>query len=159
EEGTTNNTPANSFLQADPAKFVPVNADGSRAYGSFVSADAAGKLGRFLFYPEGLGDSASLSGAHFEFPAGASVSSPPGANPFQSSAGTFGRGSKDSAPLAAGVGAHTLNIDAVTPGNVATALGLPPGTPISLLFGNGAVSWLNGLLNGSGWSTLSLRPP
>ena len=158
-EGTVLETPASSFLQADVSKFVPVNADGSRAYGRFVSVDGSGLLGRFLFFPEGLGDAARVTGAHFDFPAGGSLRNLAGSTGIDFTAAQFFRGHQDSAPLSAGGGAHTLDVIDVTPVAVASALGLPGGTAQALLWNGLPMIWHDGALAETGWAGIKVRPP
>ena len=118
EEGTTVDSETRGFLLADPGRFVPVNPDGTLALGQFVPVDPAGNLGAFLLYPEGFAE--GTTGAHIEFPAGATLTDD---GRIQLTAATFHRGHNDDSPLSATSGTHTINPDAVTPGSVATAFG------------------------------------
>jgi len=158
-EGTVFETPGSSFLQADVSKFVPVNADGSRAYGQFVSVDGNGLLGHFLFFPEGLGDAARVTGAHFDFPPGGSLRNLAGTTGIDFTAAQFFRGHEDPAPLSAGGGSHTLDLVDVTPAAVAGALGLPGGSVLALLWNGLPMIWHDGALTETGWAGLKVLPP
>ncbi len=158
EDGLILDTPVQAFLLADPGRFVPLSPNGAPAHGEFVAIDASGRLAPFLFYPEGTGDATMRTGAHFEFAAGAALVSVNGGSQLEFSAGRFHRGHVDPTPLAASAGTHRLSIDDVTPGVVASALGLSSGTALDLFWGNLPVGWSDGALRELGWAGLRVRP-
>jgi len=158
DDGTTVDSETRGFLLADNSKFVPINADGNPGYGEFVSVDPSGGLGPFQFYPEGLGDIHLNTGAHFDFPAGATLS-PGGVNGIQFTAARFFRGSKDGSPLVASAGTHSIDLGSITPVTLISAFGLPANTALKLLWGSIGVDWQDGALAQLGWSALKIRPP
>lgn len=175
EDGTVFFTPVQSFLVADPAKFIRLSAEGTPAlrranaaggngaetpaYGQFIGADADGRLEAFLFYPESLGDPTLKTGAHFEFPSGATVQTQNGVTEIEFTAAKFYRGHVDPSPLVAAPGTHRLNINAVTPAAVAAALELSADESMGLLWAVVPVRWLDGALSQAGWAGLNVRLP
>lgn len=156
-EGTVVDTPAVSFLEADTSKFVPLNEDGSPGYGSFVNVEPDGSLGRFLFYPEGLGDAARMTGAHIEFGAGARLKTLIGSVGIEFASAKFFRGHIDPAPLVASTGLHTLDIGSVGHDEVESIFGT--GSPLALLWNGIPLEWRGGDLTENGWAMLFIRPP
>jgi len=158
-DGTVRTTPVKRLLLADPAKFVPLLANGKPAYGEFIPMDGQGALGAFQYFPEGYADAVKTSGAHFTFPAGATMDFPGNAAEIRFTSGAFYRGHNDAAPLNAAPGQRTLPVDSIQPQTVAAALGLPAGTPIPLLWGAVPLPWRSGALGESGWGALKVDLP
>jgi len=158
-EGTTNDSAVTAVLQMDTSRLVPLAPDGTPRYGQFVSIDDMGNLGPCRFYPEGVGDAATLTGAHFEFPDGATFREQNGVEGLDFTVGEFSRGAQDAEPLMVNLGTHSLDFDNVTPAAVANALGLPTGSTLSLLWNGLPLPWLEGALNASGWTALKILPP
>lgn len=155
-DGTSGAVPVRRLLLADPAQFVPLGADGKPAYGQFVPLNADGSLAAFLFYPEGAGDSPRVTGAHFGFPAGATMEVSGPVPRIQFTSGKFFRSGEDEAPLDAVAGARSVPVSGVDPAAVAGALGLPAGTPMHLLWGRTPLRWRGGVLSPQGWAGLRL---
>ena len=158
-EGTVLDTQASAFLQADTARFVLVNDDGSRSYGRFISVDAAGGLGHFLYFPESLGDAARITGAHFDIAAGATLKNLVGSVGIEFASGRFFRGHTDNDPLVAAGGLRTLDLEGIGPVEVRAALGRPAGEPLAVLWNGLPLAWLDGAFADAGWSALKVRPP
>ncbi len=158
EDGLVFDTPVQTFLLADPARFVPLATDGTPRHGEFVPVDATGRLGPFRFYPEGTGDAALRTGAYFSFGAGAGLVGANGTVQIEFSSGRFFRGPLDPAPLTAAPGTRRLNIDDVTPAGVTAALGLGSGSGVDLLWGPIPLRWVDGALAATGWSGMRVRP-
>lgn len=158
-EGTVIDTPAVSFLEADTSKFVPLNDDGTPAYGGFVSVGPDGALGRFLFYPEGLGAAARTAGAHFEFPTGTILKTLIGSVGLEFSSARFFRGYLDPSPIESSGGTRTLDFAGVSVEDVASALGLGGAVRLALLWNGLPLEWRGGALSENGWASLQVRAP
>lgn len=158
QEGSVEQTSVRRLLLADPAKFVPLDAAGALLYGEFVSIDEDGDLAPFQFFPEGFGDPATLTGAHFAFRAGASIvaPAPPGDGfAIRFSEGRFHRGHTDPSPVSVSNPGSTIDLGHVTPAAVASAFQLPA-DGVELCWGDRCVSWESGSLGVNGWGDLRI---
>jgi len=148
-----------ALLVADPARYVPLDADGAPQFGAFVPVGEDGGLEAFAFYPEGLDAPAGGTGAHFVFAAGA-VPVAGGAEIDTGGGGAqFFRGADDPQPLPSRPGTRRVDLAVVDAAAVDAEFVPPPGEGVTLRFGTVEVDWQGGALGSDGWAALQVRPP
>lgn len=156
-EGEAVATPPRRLLLADPSRFIPLGADGSRLYGEFIEVDASDRLGAFVFYPEGLGDADLTTGVHFEFPSGTELPFLNGVPSIQFSTARFFAGHEDPAPVSVSGSTRRLPLNGISPAVVRPLLGLPAEAPVPVRFGRTEMLWQTGSLGRQGWQALKVR--